>query len=174
MKHLTHARKNGGWVLLQNVHLTIDWTAGPLESYVQKLADGAHPDFRLFLSAEPPPMLERPLPVTILQTCIKLTNEPPEGLKANLLRAYNAFDEEALEGCAKQSEYRSVIFALSYFHATLLERKKFGVGNLPGAHSGIGWNMNYPWSTNDLHCCAQLAVRYLEQYSKVRLHQASS
>ena len=34
---------------------TIDWTAGPLEKKVDKLADGAHEDFRLFLSAEPPP-----------------------------------------------------------------------------------------------------------------------
>ena len=28
------------------------------------------------------------------------------------------------------------MFALCYFHAALLERKKFGVGNLPGATSG--------------------------------------
>ena len=36
---------------------------------------------------------------------------------------------------------RTIAFALSFFHATILERKKFGVGNLPGARSGIGWNM---------------------------------
>lgn len=46
MNHLTHAHKNGGWVLLQNIHLTIDWTSGPLEKRVDKLAEGAHPDFR--------------------------------------------------------------------------------------------------------------------------------
>lgn len=46
MNHLTHAHKNGGWVLFQNIHLTIDWTSGPLEKRVDKLADGAHPDFR--------------------------------------------------------------------------------------------------------------------------------
>ena len=46
MNHLTHAHKNGGWVLLQNIHLTIDWTSGPLEKRIDKLADGAHPDFR--------------------------------------------------------------------------------------------------------------------------------
>lgn len=59
------------------------------------------------------------------------------------------------------------MYALSFFHAALLERKKFGVGNLPGARSGIGWNMNYPWSTNDLLCSAQLSASYLEQCSKV-------
>lgn len=46
MNHLTHAHKNGGWVLLQNIHLTIDWTSGALEKKVDKLAEGAHPDFR--------------------------------------------------------------------------------------------------------------------------------
>lgn len=46
MSRLAHAHKNGGWVLLQNIHLTIDWTSGPLEKRVDKLADGAHPEFR--------------------------------------------------------------------------------------------------------------------------------
>ena len=46
MNNLNNAHKNGGWVLLQNIHLTIDWTAGPLEKKVDKLAEGAHPEFR--------------------------------------------------------------------------------------------------------------------------------
>lgn len=58
--------------------------------------------FRLFLSAEPPPLLERALPISLLQNSIKLTNEPPEGLRANLRRAYGQYNEEMLEGCAKQ------------------------------------------------------------------------
>lgn len=57
---------------------------------------------RLFLSAEPPPLLERALPISLLQNSIKLTNEPPEGLRANLKRAYGQYNEEMLEGCAKQ------------------------------------------------------------------------
>ena len=56
--------------------------------------------------------------------------------QANLKRAYGQFNDEILEGCAKQTEFRTLVFALSYFHAALLERKKFGVGNLPGATSG--------------------------------------
>ncbi|KAL0038617.1 hypothetical protein WJX79_000048 [Trebouxia sp. C0005] len=167
MNNLTNAHKNGGWVLLQNIHLTIDWTSGPLEKKVDKLAEGAHKDFRLFLSAEPPPLLERALPISLLQNSIKLTNEPPEGLRANLRRAYGQYNEEMLEGCAKQAEYRSIIFALCYFHAALLERKKFGVGNLPAATSGIGWNMNYPFNTGDLLCCGQCASNYLENNVKV-------
>jgi dynein heavy chain, axonemal len=83
INHLNNFHRNGGWVLLQNIHLTIDWTSGPLEKKVDKLSEGAHPDFRLFLSAEPPPGLERPLPISLLQNSIKLTNEPPEGLQVS-------------------------------------------------------------------------------------------
>ena len=167
MNSLRNAQKNGGWVLLQNIHLTIDWTAGPLEKVVDKLSEGAHEEFRLFLSAEPPPALERGLPISILQASIKLTNEPPEGLRANLLRAFNQFTEEMLEGCSKNTEFRCIIFALCYFHAALLERKKFGVGNMPGATSGLGWNMNYPFNTGDLLCCGQVAANYLEINNRV-------
>ena len=167
-----------------------------------------NPVDRLFLSAEPPPALERPLPISLLQASIKLTNEPPEGLKANLKRAFANFSEEVLESCAKQAEFRcegrqrypascaafvsgarasgrlgcarcsshnpfpcpsrTITFALCYFHAALLERKKFGVGNLPGATSGIGWNMNYPFNTGDLLCCGQASINYLDNNVKVR------
>lgn len=166
-KALARARKEGGWVLLQNVHLTIDWTSGELVKVVDKLAEDTHEDFRLFISAEPPPSLERPLPISILQASIKLTNEPPEGLKANLLRAWGQFSDEVIENCSKQAELRSILFALCYYHAVILERKKFGVGNLPNATSGIGWNMNYPFNTGDLLCCGQVAVNFLEQSTKV-------
>jgi dynein heavy chain, axonemal len=88
-------------------------------------------------------------------------------MQANLLRAWSNFNEEILESCAKQGEFRSIVFGLCYFHACLLERKKFGVGNLPGSKSGIGWNMNYPFNTGDLLCCGQTAHNYLESNVKV-------
>lgn len=125
------------------------------------------PGCRLFLSAEPPPSLERPLPPSLLQSCVKLTNEPPQGLRANLARAWAQFDDDALDGCARQAEFRTLAFALCFFHAVLLERKKFGVGNLPGARSGAGWNMGYPFNAGDLRCCAQLAANYLDAAPKV-------
>jgi len=167
MNCLKNAHKNGGWVLLQNIHLTIDWTNGPLEKTVDKLTDGAHEDFRLFLSAEPPPILERGIAISLLQNSIKLTNEPPEGMRPNLIRAYQNFTEEMFEGCAKQAEFKAIIFALCYFHAAILERKKFGVGNIPKSTSGIGWNMNYPFNTGDLLCCGMCVNNYLENNSKV-------
>ena len=40
------------------------------------------------------------------QVCIKLTNEPPEGLKPNLLKAMIPFTDEFFEGCSKPGELR--------------------------------------------------------------------
>jgi len=37
MNNLNNAHKNGGWVLLQNLHLTIEWTSGALEKKVGRL-----------------------------------------------------------------------------------------------------------------------------------------
>lgn len=168
MARLRHAAANGGWVLLQNIHLTMEWTWVELDRAIDGLPGGTtHPDFQLFLSAEPPPSLERPLPPSLLQSCVKLTNEPPQGLRANLARAWAQFDDDAIDSCARQTEYRAIVFALCFFHAVLQERKKFGVGNAPGARSGIGWNMSYPFSAGDLRCCAQLAGNYLDSGAKI-------
>ncbi len=41
--------------------------------------------------------------------CIKLTNEPPEGLKPNLLKAMIPFTDEFFEGCSKPGELRSAV-----------------------------------------------------------------
>lgn len=52
MAKLKAAHANGGWVLLQNIHLTMDWTSGLLERTIDALSQGAHPDFQYVFVAE--------------------------------------------------------------------------------------------------------------------------
>ncbi|KAF3858430.1 hypothetical protein F7725_011631 [Dissostichus mawsoni] len=48
------AAKEGHWVILQNIHLVARWL-GSLEKLLERCCEGSHPDYRVFMSAEPAP-----------------------------------------------------------------------------------------------------------------------
>jgi dynein heavy chain len=95
-----------------------------------------NPQFRLWLTSMP----SNKFPVPVLQNGIKLTNEPPKGLKANLQRTYNEIKEEMYNSSKKPVEFQKLLFSLAFFHAIILERRKFGA---------IGWNIPYDWMNSD-------------------------
>ena len=73
----------------------------PLEEIVKAQAekpDDVHADYRLFLSSMP----AKHFPVAVLQNSVKVTNEPPKGLRANLKRA---FGEITLQFFEEHSEF---------------------------------------------------------------------
>ncbi|KAJ3364693.1 hypothetical protein GGF32_001332 [Allomyces javanicus] len=152
------AHKNGGWVMLQNIHLVAKWLPA-LEKKLEALTQDAHPNFRVYLSAEPAgDPAYHIIPTSILQVSIKITNEPPTGMNANLHRALDNFNQESLERCSKEAEFKAILFALCYFHAVVLERRKFGTQ---------GWNRSYPFSTGDLTISVDVLFNYLEGSPKV-------
>lgn len=51
-------------------------------------------------------------------------------------------------------QVKAIIFGLCFFHAVLLERKRFGPR---------GWNMNYPFAMGDLRDSAMVLFNYMEQ-----------
>jgi hypothetical protein len=54
----------------------------------------SHDKFRLFISAEPAPSAEyHIIPQGILESAIKITNEPPTGMYANLHKALDNFSQ---------------------------------------------------------------------------------
>ena len=94
MEALKTATTIGHWVLLNNVHLMPRWLHD-LEKALDAiaLAGSVHSNFRLMLSSDP----SDAIPVGLLSRSIKLTNEPPSGLKANLKRAFASFSAEEVE-----------------------------------------------------------------------------
>nr|XP_006007896.1 PREDICTED: dynein heavy chain 11, axonemal [Latimeria chalumnae] len=155
---LGKASKGGHWVILQNVHLVAKWL-GPLEKLLEQYSEESHPDYRVFISAEPASNPEEHIiPQGILENSIKITNEPPTGMLANLHSALYNFDQDTLEMCAREQEFKSILFSLCYFHACVAERRKFGPQ---------GWNRSYPFNTGDLTISVNVLYNYLEANTKV-------
>lgn len=85
----------GGRVHLsyQNIHLVAKWLS-MLEKKLEELSANSHPEFRVFISAEPAPSPEdHIIPQGILENSIKITNEPPTGMHANLHKALDNFTQ---------------------------------------------------------------------------------
>lgn len=150
--------KTGGWIMLQNLHLMQSWLPR-LERQLELVAETAHPNFRCFISAEPPPLSTiKNIPESLLQTCIKVANEAPSDLKSNLRRAWANFDQDRLDGCKKTVEFRGCLFTLSFYHAIVLGRRKFGQQ---------GWSRGYSFNTGDLTVCANVLENYLNDNEAV-------
>ena len=62
--------------------------------------------------------------------------------------------------CSKENEFKSILFSLIYFHAVVVERRKFGPQ---------GWNRSYPYNTGDLTISVNVLYNYLEANNKVHL-----
>ena len=68
--------------------------------------------------------------------------EPPQGLKKNLEKSYNALTDSRLKACkSKPQEFKKLVFCYCFFHAIILDRRKFGP---------IGWNKPYAFTNEDL------------------------
>ncbi|XP_078229183.1 dynein axonemal heavy chain 9 isoform X25 [Callithrix jacchus] len=155
---LDFAAKKGHWVILQNIHLVAKWLR-TLEKKLEEHSKNSHPEFRVFMSAEPAPSPEgHIIPQGILENSIKITSEPPTGMHANLHKALDNFTQDTLEMCSRETEFKSILFALCYFHAVVAERRKFGPQ---------GWNCSYPFNTGDLTISVNVLYNFLEANAQV-------
>jgi dynein heavy chain len=157
---IAKAAKDGTWIMLQNVHLMENWLK-LFESYLEKAAESCKGDstYRCFISSEPPGLPSmKIIPESILQNCVKVANEAPQDLKANLRRAYAKFNEEKIHKSTKPNEFKAILFGLCMFHSLVSGRKKFG---------SQGWSRNYNFNDGDLTICADVLHNYLERYDVV-------
>ncbi|XP_074081620.1 dynein axonemal heavy chain 2 isoform X1 [Macrotis lagotis] len=145
--------QQGNWVFLANCHLSLSWMP-QLDKLVEQLqVEEPHSAFRLWLSSSPHP----DFPISILQAGIKMTTEPPKGLKANMKRLYHLMTETQFARCNKPSKYKKLLFALCFFHSVLLERKKF---------LQLGWNIIYGFNDSDFEVSENLLSLYLDEYEE--------
>ena len=170
---IEEAFKTGDWVMLQNCHLAKSWMpeleriCAQMQDYAKQAADGitsaVHPDFRLFLTSMPATYF----PVPVLQNSVKLTNEPPKGIKANLTRSlanitswtdFESCDGTFADETSKMQAWKKLSFGLCFFHAMVQERRKFGP---------LGWNITYEFNDSDLETSVQILKMFLTEQPRI-------
>jgi len=153
-RYIEEGMRKGSWVFLANAHLALSWLPTLERILLDVKPEEVHDDFRLFLTSEPTPAF----PVSILQSGIKMTNEPPKGLRANLQRTYMSFTDASLGKSKKPREFKKLLYALCFFHAVVLDRRRFG---------SLGWNIHYQFSESDLNVCITQLRDFIDMYDEI-------
>jgi dynein heavy chain len=149
IKAMQAGAANGSWVLLQNCELGLELMA-TMEEFLEKLKEGMDPNFRLFITALP----EKAFPLGLLQMSTKVTNEPPAGLKAGILKSFTIIvDQDRLERVdTGAAQWRQLLFGLCFLHSIVQERRKFGP---------LGWCIPYEYNNGDLTACILFLEKHL-------------
>ena len=94
---------------------------------------------------------------------IKVTTEPPKGLKAGLYRTFTTMiNQDYLEKVEPYDKWRALVFTTCFLHSIVQERRKFGA---------LGFCIPYEFNNSDLEAsmtyidkhmtlCAGLNIQY--------------
>ncbi len=154
-KAILDSIKTGDWVCLENCHLARSWMP-KLEEILEEVNDKEpeiNNDYRLWLTSMP----SDAFPAAVLQSGVKMTNEPPKGIRASLKGTYLNIKDEDFAPYTLQQKLKKMTFGLAFFHAVILERRKFGA---------LGWNIPYAWMNSDFEASRMHLNMYIEEYKE--------
>jgi len=135
----------GQWVMLLNCHLLASWLR-TLEKLIEQNVR-PHVDYRLWMTTDPTDTF----PLSILQKCLKVVTEPPNGLKLNIRASFSKITDESMDACPHFA-FKPMVYVLAFFHAVVQERRKYGK---------VGWNVAYDFNESDFRISMQLVDFYL-------------
>ncbi|XP_076235073.1 dynein axonemal heavy chain 7 [Calliopsis andreniformis] len=135
------ARREGGWIFLQNCHLVTHWMIELEKMFGDCNVFNTALNFRLWLSSYP----TNEFPISILQNSIKITHDYPLNIRETLLNVYHSEpikNKEFFEGCPGNDKiFSKLLFSICLFHTIVKERKNFGAQS---------WNIPYDFDDSDL------------------------
>ena len=143
---VTQCQTQGGWALLQNTHLALDFLTELLATVLE--TEKVHDDFRLWLTTEVHPKY----PINLLQSSIKFTYEPPKGVKAGLKKTFTNTSQENLD-YSNLAQWKPMLYTVAFLHTTVQERRKFGP---------LGWNIPYEYNQGDYNASVQYVMNMLD------------
>lgn len=164
---LKEAGREGHWALFANVHLMQDWMKVLERNFelvfekTEENPNGVHPEFRMFLTAEKPPLAHMEwIPEALLQNSLKVANEAPRDIKSNIKRAFSKFPQDDFDRAKthKENEFKALLMGLCMFHSLILGRSKFGYQ---------GWSRKYDFNDGDLRISGDILHNYLAGFDDV-------
>jgi len=136
-------RRNGGWILLSNLQLALNWLPR-LENLLRSpmCTTNKNSSTKIWLTTEECSGFYPGL----AGLCLKLAYEPPEGVKRNVRKSLQQLRQSQRNG----DDVTATTMVLAWLHATLQERRNF----VPQ-----GWIKPYEWNESDLEAAYELVVK---------------
>jgi len=145
--NITNGFRDGFWVILNNCHLSLEFMA-EMEDILNPKGVEVHEQFRLWITCQE----NKEFPLGLLQMAIKVTTEPPKGLKAGLARTYQTMvNQDFLEKVEPYEKWRNIVFTVCFMHSIVQERRKYGP---------LGFCIPYEFNTSDL----EASLHYIENH----------